>query len=433
MQLFQKEQFCFYDGAMGTMLQRHGLRQGEAPDLMCLTRPEAVEAVHQAYLDAGSQILCTNTFGANRRNLAGSGHSVQEVVTAAVDIARRAAADRARVAVDLGPIGELMAPLGSLTFADAYEMFREMAVAGEQAGADFAAVETMADLAELRAAVLAVRENTQLPVLATMTFEHTGRTYLGTTPESFALVAEGLGVSALGVNCSVGPDALTPVVQRLGKVTPLPLIVKPNAGLPDHDTGTYALSPADFAQQMTAFAGLGVRLAGGCCGTDPDYIRALCAAFAELRPKQQKCDESVPLACTASTVVPLDDDVMLGTSLLGDHRAEFDQALAEGDFDTVLELVNEDLDDGADLICIPTDCGSDNARQSLQGILLELQGFITVPLAFVSKDAGDLEAALRVFHGKACVMAENGTDLDALAGPVLKYGAIIMGLQPPTE
>lgn len=433
MQLFQKDQFCLYDGAMGTMLQRHGLRQGEAPDLMCLTHPEAVEAVHRAYLDAGSQIICTNTFGANRRNLAGSGHSVQEVVTAAVGIAKRAAAGRARVAVDLGPIGELMAPMGSLTFSDAYEMFREMAVAGEQAGADFAAVETMADLAELRAAVLAVRENTKLPVLATMTFERTGRTYLGTTPESFALVAEGLGVSALGVNCSVGPDALAPIVERLGKVTSLPLIVKPNAGLPDHDTGTYALSPADFARQMTAFAPLGVRLAGGCCGTDPAYIRALRDALEGLQPKPQKPDELTSMACTAATVVELNSDVLLGTSLLGDGRAEFDQALAEDDFDTVLELVNGDLDDGADLVCIPADCGSEEARKALQSILLELQGFITAPLVFVGRDADDLEAALRVFHGKACVMAEDGADLDALAGPIMKYGAIMMGLQAPTE
>lgn len=433
MQLFQKDRFYFYDGAMGTMLQRHGLPQGQAPDLMCVTHPEVVEAVHRAYLDAGTQILCTNTFGANRRSLAGSGHSVQEVVTAAVQIAKRAAEGRAQVAVDLGPIGELMAPMGSLVFSEAIDIFREMAVAGEQAGADFAAVETMADLAELRAAVLAVREHTKLPVLATMTFEHTGRTYLGTTPESFALTAEGLGVSALGVNCSVGPDALAPIVQRIGKVTSLPLIVKPNAGLPDHETGVYELTPEAFARQMTAFAPLGVRLAGGCCGTDPAYIRALRDAFQGLKPKPQKADELTARVCTASTVVALDGDVMLGTSLLHEHRAAFDEAMAEDDFDAVLELVNDDLDDGADLVCIPTDCGSEKARQALQAMLLELQGFVSAPLAFVSRDAEDLEAALRVFHGKAAVMAADGADLDALTGPIMQYGAIIMGLQPPTE
>ncbi|MDR3277784.1 MAG: homocysteine S-methyltransferase family protein [Oscillospiraceae bacterium] len=275
--------FIFFDGAMGTMLQKRGLPPGQRPDVMNITAPEAVLDVHRQYRDAGSGILCTNTFGANARALRDTGYSVREIVSAGVDLARRAAGGRALTALDLGPVGELLTPCGELTEEDAYALFREQAVAGERAGADLAAIETMSDLAELRAAILAVRENTKLPVLATMTFNSSGRTFLGVAPEDFAAAAEELGAVAVGLNCSLAPEAMLSAAQKIAGATALPLIIKPNAGLPNAD-GVYGVTPEDFARRMTPFAAIGAKIVGGCCGTTPDFIRALRGAFSQLTP-----------------------------------------------------------------------------------------------------------------------------------------------------
>ena len=422
-ELFKQNRFLLYDGAMGTMLQQYGLKPGQSPDLMNLTHPEVVEAIHRSYVDAGSNLICTNTFGANRRNLSRLGYEVSDVISAAVSIAKRAAAGRALVALDLGPLGELIAPLGSLAFEEAYDMFREMAVAGEKAGADLVAIETMADLAEMRAALLAVREHTSLPVLATMTFERSGRTYLGTQPESFAMVAEGLGANAVGVNCSVGPAALVPIVERMARVTSLPLIAKPNAGLPDHETGIYDLTPEAFASEMQAFEKTGVHIVGGCCGTNPDFIRALRQAFSGKKPVRP----AIPTAtfvCSASAFVQLDADLMVGTSLLDERREAFEAAVAQEDFDEALELVNDELDDGAELIALPVDFPQDQ-QASLRSILRELQGFVTAPLALYGSDPACLENALRVCQGKACVLLGEDAEFDACAAVAQHYGAAL--------
>jgi 5-methyltetrahydrofolate--homocysteine methyltransferase len=271
--------YVFYDGAMGTMLQRSGLKPGERPDVMNMTGPQVVENVHRMYVRAGSDIVCTNTFGANADALSATGYSPAEVITAAVGIAKRACGDAAKVALDIGPTGQLLEPMGELEYDRAYDLFAEQAMAGEKAGADFAAIETMSDLTELRAAILAVTENTKLPVLATMTFDRSGRTYIGCTPEEFAEAAEQLGVAALGINCSLEPAEMFATAERIAKATSLPLIVKPNAGLPDSQTGEYSLDPAGFAGQMAMFKELGVKIVGGCCGTTPEYIRELRRTF----------------------------------------------------------------------------------------------------------------------------------------------------------
>ena len=271
--------FVFYDGAMGTMLQKRGMKPGSRPDVMNMMNPEVVEDVHRMYVDAGADIICANTFGANPEALRGTGFTPAEVIAAAVSIARRAAGDRAKVALDVGPLGILLEPLGELDSDSAYELFKEQVVAGERAGADFAAIETMSDLSEMEAAIRAAVENTALPVLATMTFEKHGRTYLGCTPEMFAEAAARLGAAAVGLNCSLAPAEMYATAERIAKATSLPLIVKPNAGLPDSRTGSYSIGPEEFVRQMLPFAGIGARVVGGCCGTTPEYIRELKRAF----------------------------------------------------------------------------------------------------------------------------------------------------------
>ena len=287
--------YILYDGALGTMLQKSGLKPGERPDVMNMSAPETVESIHSMYVEAGSQLICSNTFGANARALLGTGHSPAEIIAAAIAIAKRASRGRAKVGLDIGPIGALLEPMGDLEYDEACELFKEQAIAGESAGADFAAIETMSDLTELKAAMLAVTENTALPVLATMTFDKTGRTYLGCAPEEFAEAAERYGAAAAGINCSLEPAEMTETVARIAKATSLPLIIKPNAGLPDGTTGLYSIGPAGFAAQMAQLAraanetqaasapnGRAPRrrmIIGGCCGTTPDYIRELRKTF----------------------------------------------------------------------------------------------------------------------------------------------------------
>ena len=292
--------YIFYDGAMGTMLQKYGLKRGERPDVMNITAPGSVESVHRLYIEAGSDIICTNSFGCNQEALKQTGYSPEEVIFAAVSIAKQArnaapadgspsaaerqdkqtgAASRVKIALDIGPTGVLIDPLGDLEYDQAVEIFARQAIAGEKAGADFAAVETMSDLTELKAAIVAVVEHTKLPVLATMTFDKSGRTFLGCNPEDFAKTAESHGAAAVGLNCSLAPAEMFDTAERIAKATELPLIVKPNAGLPDPVSGEYSISPEEFARQMELFKKIGVRIVGGCCGTTPEYIRVLRETF----------------------------------------------------------------------------------------------------------------------------------------------------------
>jgi len=274
--------YIFYDGAMGTMLYKYGLKSGDKPDLMNITAPEAVEEVHRMYVEAGSDIICTNTFGSNALSLEGTGYSPSEIITAAVTIAKRASNDKAKVSLDIGSTGQLIEPYGDLEYDTAYNMFKEMAVAGEKAGADFATLETMGDITELKAAMTAVGENTELPMLVTMTFEKNGVTYMGCTIETFVETAESLGAAALGLNCSLEPAEMYETASKIAALTKLPLIIKPNAGLPDKAKGEYHTGTEEFAEQMTEFAKLGVRIVGGCCGTTPEYIKELKKAFENL-------------------------------------------------------------------------------------------------------------------------------------------------------
>jgi len=277
--LLDDQKYIIFDGAMGTMLQRNGLKPGERPDIMNITAPDVVQRVHRMYVEAGSDIICANTFGANAEALRATGYTPEEIITAGIEIAKGASGGTVKIALDIGPTGRLLEPIGDLEFDRAYEMFKEQAIAGEKAGADYAAIETMSDLEELKAAILAVTGNTRLPVLATMTFDKTGHTFMGCTPENFAKTAEQLGASAVGINCSLEPAEMYTTAGRIANATSLPLIVKPNAGLPDSVTGLYSIGPEEFALQMAPLKKIGVRIVGGCCGTTPEYIRVLKRTF----------------------------------------------------------------------------------------------------------------------------------------------------------
>jgi len=420
----------FLDGGFGTMLQKQGIKLGHNPGLLCLEQPEAVTAIHRQYVEAGSQIIYANTFSANRLKLEGTGHGVEEVITVAIGCAKDACRGTgARVALDIGPIGQLMRPVGSLTFDQCYEIFKEMCLAGKHAGADLIAIETMMDLAEARCAVLAAKENTDLPVLVTMTFEDSGRSFLGCDVAAMGMVLEGVGADAVGINCSLGPDRLLPVVQRLAQHTSLPIAVKLNAGLPDPQTGEYSLSPAEYAALLEPYLELPVAFLGGCCGTTPDHIRALKARFG-MRNVKPNSFAPVSRICSPQRVLDLDEIRVIGERINPTGKKRFQQALREGDLDYILAQGIAQAEAGADLLDVNVGIPQVDEPALMAQVVEGLQGALDLPLQIDSSDPAALERGLRQYCGKAIVNSVNGKQqvLDSILPIVKKYGAAVIGL-----
>lgn len=419
----------FLDGATGTMLQRSGMRPGELPELMNLTSPGILEGIARAYAEAGSEIVCANTFGANARKLAGTGHRVLEVVCAAVRNARRGVAGKALVALDVGPLGELLEPMGMLRFEDAYALFAEVMQAGVKAGADLVMIETMTDLYEAKAALLAAREQTNLPVFVTMSFDETGRTFTGCTPASMARTLEGLGADAIGVNCSLGPGELTAVIAELHRNTRLPVIAKPNAGMPDPIDGHYELSPEEFAQSMKALAEAGASVVGGCCGTSPAYIAALKKALEGTRPAQAAF-EPASFVCTPATPLFIRGVRPIGERLNPTGKKRLQQALINGDLDYITGLAVAQKDAGAAILDVNVGYPGVDEAAMLPRVVKRLQAVVDTPLQLDSVNPKALEAALRVYNGKAAVNSINGDEkvMAAILPVVKKYGAAVVGL-----
>ena len=418
------------DGAMGTMLQAAGLPMGMAPELWNLTEPETVADIQRRYVEAGSRVLYTNTFGANRLKLARSGHSVREIVAGGVRCARMAAGDKdVRVALDIGPLGQLLEPLGTLKFEEAYELFREQVLAGAQAGADLIVIETMSDLYEVKAAVLAAKENSTLPVWVTMTFEQSGRSFVGVTVPAMALTLNGLGVDAMGFNCSLGPRELLPLLEELRSWTDKPLILKPNAGLPDPATGAYRITPAAFARQMLPALSLGVTILGGCCGTSPDFIRALGTALekgGEAQPRPaRRCGVS-----SGRLAVGLDGVRVIGERINPTGKKRLQQALRENDIDYLIARGIEQQDAGADILDVNVGLPGIDEPDMMVRVVKALQGVTDLPLQLDSSNPAAIEAGLRAVSGKAIVNSVNGKRevLDAILPLCKKYGAAVIGL-----
>ena len=427
---FLKNDILILDGAMGTVLQQRGLPPGGQPELLNLTEPELLDSVYQEYADAGSQVVYANTFGANGLKLQRTGHSVDEIVTAAVTIAKQAVAGLGvRVALDMGPLGELLEPMGSLPFERAYELFREMAVAGEKAGADLVAIETMTDLYEAKAALLAVKENTDLPVLVTMSFDETGRTFTGCTVASMARTLEGLGADAVGLNCSLGPDKLAPLLAELCRNTRLPVVAKPNAGLPDPVDGHYDMGPEAFVEALLPCLDAGVTIFGGCCGTSPEYIRRLAQALNGKKPVPRTYD-AVSFVCSPVTPCRVDGVRVIGERINPTGKKRFQQALLENDLDYILDVGVQQEDAGADILDVNVGFPGVNEVEMLPRVVKKLQSTISLPLQLDSSNPDALEAGLRVYNGKAAVNSVNGEPevLDRILPIIKKYGASVVGL-----
>lgn len=429
-EFLSKNEFIILDGGMGTMLQKSGLETGEIPELLNLTAPEIIENIHSQYISAGSMIVYSNTFGANRCKLEGSGHSPEEVIAAGVNIARNAckkSGKKAYAALDIGPIGQLLEPTGNLTFEEAYDIFREQIIAGKDA--DLIVLETMTDLYEIKAALLAAKENSDKPVICTMTFEKNGRTFTGCSCPAMALTLEGLGADAIGVNCSLGPNELIPVVKEICSFTALPIAVKPNAGLPDPNTGLYNVDPDDFAESAAVFADMGVKILGGCCGTSPEYISAL---VGKLRTKKytERCPEIPAAVCSYSNTAIINQPRIIGERINPTGKKRFKEALKAGDIDYILGQAIEQANAGADILDVNVGLPDIDEKAMMIKTVKAIQSVVNLPLQIDSTIPEVIEAALRVYNGKAIVNSVNGeiSSLENILPIVKKYGAAVVGL-----
>ena len=418
------------DGGMGTQLQAAGLPMGQAPELWNVTEPEKVTAVHRRYVEAGSKVLYTNTFGVNRLKTARIGRSVRELVEGGVRCARAAAGTEAvRVALDIGPLGQILEPLGTLKFEEAYDIFREIVEAGRDAGADLIVIETMSDLYEVKAAVLAAKENSTLPVWVTMTFEAGGRTFVGTTVSAMGLTLSGLGVDAMGFNCSLGPKELLPMIRELRRWTDKPLILKPNAGLPDPATGEYRITPEEFAAELETAPEDGVQMLGGCCGTTPDFIRALGTAMRGARMPSPRPERRSGV-CSASQTAAFGPVRVIGERINPTGKKRFQQALRENDIDYIVARGIEQQDAGVDLLDVNVGLPGINEPEMMTRVVKALQAVVDLPLQIDSSDPAAIEAGLRAVNGKAIVNSVNGKAevLRSILPICKKYGAAVVGL-----
>lgn len=420
-----KQGTVLLDGAMGTMLQNAGLEAGAAPELLNIDKPELIEDIHRKYVEAGSQIVYANTFGANRYKL--KNNSVKEIISAGISIAKKACGKKALVALDIGPIGQLLEPSGTMTFEEAYDIFKEQIIAGESA--DVIVFETMTDLYELKAAVLAAKENSRQPIVCTMTFEENRRTFTGCCVSSMALLLNGLGVDAVGINCSLGPSQLIPICKELLEWTDMPVVLKPNAGLPDPVTGKYDVSPEEFAEQMKYAASCGVKIFGGCCGTTPEYISTLKKALDGTEVRRRK---ALPRSavCTPSRTVVIDRPRIIGERINPTGKKLFKEALRNNDTGYILNQAIEQIRAGADILDVNVGLPEIDEKAMMIKAVKEIQSVTDAPLQIDSTIPEVLEAALRIYNGKPIVNSVNGEEssLETVLPLVKKYGAAVVGL-----
>ncbi len=455
-----REKVHILDGAMGTMLQRSGMGADETSTHFGQNNPDILKNIHKQYVDAGADIIYAATFGINRYKMDELNVTLEEAVKVAMKAAGEARAEAAaegrdvKVALGLGPIGELLEPMGTLSFEDAYETFSEVIRDAVKAGEDgcscsccsaecscapdLVVIETMTDLYEVKAAVLAVKENSDLPVMVSMTFEQNERTFTGVSLEAMAVTLEGLGVDAMGINCSLGPVEIYPMAQKLRSLTDLPVFAKPNAGLPDPATGEYDITCDQFVDKMAEYIDAGINMLGGCCGTDPEYIRGLAVARdkaageSDVKYKGQstaKAARSLKV-CSGNKVVNVDHVTVIGERINPTGKKRLKQALLDEDYDYILTQAIEQIDAGAEILDVNVGVPSLDDVKMLPQVVKKLQAITDLPLQIDSSNPAAIEAALRVYNGKAIVNSVNGEEkvMDAILPIVKKYGAAVVGL-----
>lgn len=435
--------FVFVDGSCGTLLQGMGLQPGELPETWNIKYPERIRAMHRAYLEAGANVLTTNSFGANSFHYPDEGEfSLEAVTRAAVENARAAidefeasglpfAGEPHFIALDIGPLGKLLKPFGDLGFEDAVSTFKKTISAGRE-GADLVLCETMNDIYEAKAAVLAAKESCSLPVVLTCAFDEGGKLLTGATPRIEVAVAEGLGADALGVNCSLGPEAMLPIVEELCRYSSLPVWVSPNAGLPRSEEGrtVYDVTAEDFTASMVKIAQLGARVLGGCCGTNPEFIRQMRAAVSRLTPKPVTEKNDTLITSYSRCVEFGEKTVIIGERINPTGKKRFKQALREHDIEYILQEGAAQQDNGAEVLDVNVGLPEIDEPAMMQEVVTELQAVTELPLQIDSTDPAAMERALRIYNGKAMINSVNGKEevMEQVFPLAAKYGGLIVAL-----
>ena len=424
--LLEKD-FVFLDGGLGTMIQASGVETGHIPETLNTTHPDVLMNIHRQYVESGSNIIYANTFGANRYKTKDCGYTVEELIKAGVENARKVCNENTLVGLDLGPIGQLLEPTGTLSFEEAYDCYKEMILAGSDA--DVIVIETMTDIHEVKAAVLAAKENSDKPILCTMTFEENQRTFTGVSVECMAAVLQGLGVDAIGLNCSLGPDGLYPIAEKLVKCTNLPIIMKPNAGLPDPVTNKFSVGAEEFAESAAKLAELGVKIFGGCCGTTPAHIKALTEKLSGIKWVKPEYTP-VSAVCSGTKYVAVSEPRVIGERINPTGKKLFKEALLNNDINYILTQAIEQVKAGADILDVNVGLPSIDEKAMMVSAVKAIQSVTDAPLQLDSTIPEVLEAGLRIYNGKPIVNSVNGEDesLDNILPLVKKYGAAVVGL-----
>ena len=442
------KELLLFDGGMGTLLQERGLAPGELPETWNISRPEVIREIHKNYIKAGSDIVLTNTFGANALKFHAEGCSLEQTVKTAVrlvkEAAKKAGAAPAETsgtgngkrtvyaALDIGPTGKLLKPMGDLDFEEAYEAFKEVMIWGEEAGADLIHIETMSDTYELKAAVLAAKENTSLPVFATAIFDERRKLLTGADVPSVIALLEGLHVDALGINCGMGPEQMMPVLEEYVKYSSLPIIVKPNAGLPKQRGGQtyYDVSPDEFAGYMEKIVSMGACVIGGCCGTTPGHIKAMadrCGKMQIVPPAEKKY---TVVSSYGQSVFLGEGSKIIGERINPTGKKKFKQALKEHDLEYILREGITQQDNGAHILDVNVGLPDIDEPAMMKETVQELQSVVNLPLQIDTVDAEAMEAALRIYNGKAMVNSVSGKQesMDKVFPLIRKYGGVVIGL-----
>lgn len=425
-----KSKIIVLDGAMGTMLQKSLVEIGKVPESLNITHPDVVIDIHKQYVNAGSDIIYANTFSANRYKISHCVYTVDELVTAGIKNAKKAVEkSKCKVALSIGPIGEMLEPNGTLTFEEAYDIFKEMIISGQRAGADLIVFETSTDLLELKAGILAGKENSNLPILCTMTFEPNGRTFTGVTIQSAAITLTALGVDAIGINCSLGPREILPFAREMAKYTDLPLIVKANAGLPDLNSDKYDITADEFVDTLNEYVKFGVNIFGGCCGTTPEYIKKI---VDRIKPQKVVKRNILPKSylCSGSKCVEVNRVRVVGERINPTGKKLFKEALLNKNIGYILTQALEQERAGADILDVNVGLPEINEEEMMVLVVKELQGITSLPLQIDSSNPKVIEKALRIYNGKAIVNSVNGemAVLERILPIVKKYGASVVGL-----
>lgn len=414
----------FFDGSMGTMLQSAGLEAGELPELWNLTNKEKVLEIHNAYAQAGSEFITTNTFGANRLKFG----NADEIIKAGVALAKSTGK---RVALDIGPTGKLLKPMGDLDFNDAVDIFAQMINAGKD-GADVVLIETMSDTYEIKAAVLAAKENCNLPVFVTMIFDEKGRLLTGADIKSAVTMLEGLGIDAIGFNCGLGPKQMLALVEEIRRWTELPIIVQPNAGLPESVNGktVFNVSPEEFAIYMKKCAELGVSYLGGCCGTTPKHIEEMINACKDIPASIPEKKNFTLVSSYSETVEIGTKPVVIGERINPTGKKLFKEALRRNDIDYIIKEGVSQKEAGAHILDVNVGLPEIDEPEMMKSAVYNLQSVLSTPLQLDSSDPLALEAGLRIYNGKAMLNSVNGKEenMKAVFPLAKKYGAVVVCL-----